>query len=95
LKNAAEKRAAITAPGEAPGPLESLEDILAKVKEAMAGLDFEGVAKRTVSVTGTFSAMAAGRMGAGGPIDPSDCQAGQGTVEEGQAAGIRELKHGH
>jgi len=61
LKNAAEKRAAITAPGEAPGPLESLEDILAKVKEAMAGLDFEGVAKRTVSVTGTFSAMAAGR----------------------------------
>jgi len=69
LGEAAEKRAAIAGPGEAPGALESPDDIVAKAKKAMAGVDLADVAKRTIGVTGTFSAMAAGHLGAGGPID--------------------------
>jgi len=69
LGEAAQKRAAVAGPGEAPGALESPEDIVAKAKKAMAGVDIDDVAKRTVGVTGTFSAVAAGHLGAGGPID--------------------------
>jgi len=71
IAEARKKREAREAEDEGPGTLEKPADLVGKVQDSLAGLGatLKDVAERTIGVTGTFSAMEARGLGAGGVTD--------------------------
>ncbi len=79
----ARKRAEIT---QTPGP-ERVKGI-----GDLEGFDFEGLAQRSVSVTGTFNPLAAGGLGTGGPLERA-ARAGEETAKNTRKL-VQQAQHG-
>ncbi|GAB6188130.1 phage tail tape measure protein [Thermopirellula anaerolimosa] len=59
----------------------------------LEGFDFEGLAQRSISVTGTFNPLAAGGLGTGGPLERA-ARAGEETAKNTRKL-VQQAQHGN
>jgi hypothetical protein len=84
LDEAARTRAEIKE-AAGPGPVKAIGDL--------EGFDFDGLAQRSISVTGTFNPLAAAGLGTGGPLERA-ARAGEETAKNTRKL-VQQAQHGN